>query len=98
MGYIIAYDGYAKQFEVRQSHTLRFSLLLAAAFFVFVLLTANFWPQGYGMLRSILIPGDDDLTLQAVENMTQNLKAGASLMDAAEAFCVEVIRAGNVTD
>lgn len=41
--------------------------------------------------RSFLIPGEDAVTVQAFQNMTDDLRSGATLGDAVEAFCRFVI-------
>ena len=98
MGYRIEYDSQGGKYEVYRTYPFRFPLLLACALVLFLLLTFQFWPEGREVLRSAMIPGEDAATVQALQNMTQDLKAGASMSDALEAFCVEVIRSGNASD
>lgn len=94
MGYTIEYDPCGAKYEVRRTHPLRFTVLLICAVGLFLILTLNFWPEGWKILRSVLIPGEDFITLQAIMNMIHSLKAGAPVTAALEAFCIEVIRSG----
>ena len=89
MGYRIEYDGQAGKYQVHEERK-RFPVL-----FLFttglILATMFFWPQGVQELRSMLIPGDDALTLQAFQTMTDDLRSGATVGEAVEAFCRFVI-------
>lgn len=98
MGYIIAYDSMGGKYEVSVHNPWRFPVLCIAALCMFLFLTFHFWPEGSTLLRSVLIPGEDAVTVQAFQNMTQDLKAGASVPDAIEAFCKEVIHSDNGSD
>lgn len=98
MGYIIEYDSFEKRYEVRRTYPFRFGLLLAAAVALFLFLSFQFWPKGSAFLRAALIPGEEAVTVQAFENLTQDLKAGAPMAEALEAFCVEVIHSENAAD
>lgn len=91
MGYRIEYDRGNRVYEVRRERPCRFPLLLAACFGLFLLGSAYFWPEGAGMLRSALIPGEDAVTVQAFQTMTDDLRSGATITDAVEAFCRYVI-------
>ena len=84
MGYRIEYDGRAGKYEVR-SEGKRFPVLFfcAAAFVAALCL----WPQGMESVRSFLIPGEDAVTVQAFHGLTDDLRSGASMEAALEAFC-----------
>lgn len=84
MGYRIEYDGRAGKYEVKPQGKEGIKILLST---VLVLALLCFLPQGSGKLRSFLIPGEDEVTLQAFQNMTCDLRSGASLGEAVEAFC-----------
>jgi hypothetical protein len=89
MGYRIEYDGQAGKYEVRPERNVMPILLL----FVAAFLTAAFCfrPQIAQELRGFLIPGEDAVTVQAFRNMTDDLRSGATVGEAVEAFCRFVI-------
>lgn len=43
----------------------------------------------------LLLPGDPDVTAQALENMTDALSSGDSLKDAVVTFCQEILEHGD---
>lgn len=90
MGYRIEYDRGNGKYEVKKERPHHFVLLLGG-FCLFFLLALNFWPEGAAALRSALIPGEDAVTVQAFQIMTDDLRSGASVYDAVEAFCRFVI-------
>lgn len=92
MGYRIEYDSGKRQYEVRRVQPWRLPLMIAGAFGVFLLLTCLLWPEGMEALRELVIPGDNAVTLRALEGMAEDLKAGASVSDAVAAFCKEIIQ------
>lgn len=91
MGYRIEYDRGNRTYEVRREHSLALPLFLATCFCFFLLAAGSIWPEGAGMIRSMLIPGDDAVTVQAFQIMTDDLRSGATVSDAVEAFCRYVI-------
>lgn len=91
MSYRIEYDGRIDKYEVVQDTTSRFPVLLTAAFGLFLLLTLCFWQEGAEQLISFLIPGEDAVTVQAFYNMTNDLRSGAGVREAANTFCQSVI-------
>lgn len=91
MSYRIEYDGRIDKYELVRNTTSRFPWLLAAAFGLFLLLTLCFWQEGTDQLKSILIPGDDTVTVQAFCNMTNDLRSGAGIRDAMYTFCQSVV-------
>lgn len=91
MGYRIEYDSGKKQYEVRRKDPLRFPAMVAGALVLFVLLTMVFWDAGAAAIRDALIPGDDVVTLQALESLASDLRSGASVQEAVTAFCREIV-------
>lgn len=89
MGYRIEYDGRAGKYEVYVERKLFPLLLLCVVGLLTVVLGVS--PQWRDSLRSILIPGDDAVTLQAFQNMTNDLRSGATVGEAVDAFCRFVI-------
>lgn len=91
MSYRIEYDRDSRKYEVQNDHSERFFLFTMTAFVVFVLISFAFWPEGAAKLKSMLIPGEDAVTVQAFQTMTNDLRSGATVSEAVEAFCRFVI-------
>ncbi len=91
MGYRIDYDRGNGKFEISEVHPWRFLLMLAGTLSLFFFLAVHFWPDGAEVIRSFLIPGEDAVTVQAFQTMTDDLRSGASVSDAVEGFCRFVI-------
>lgn len=92
MGYTVRYspqnDG---KFPVKKKKTRKARRIFL--FLLIALLIAGMIPlQRSGLLRELLIPGDPDVTVAAMETFADNLKDGMSLQTAAEAFCVEIFQ------
>ena len=91
MGYRIDYDRGNGKFEVSESHPWRFPLILGGLICLLFMFTPHFWADGVCALRSALIPGDDAVTVQAFQTLTEDLRSGTSVAEAVEAFCRLVI-------
>ena len=91
MGYIIAYDGGdpGKMYTTRRRS--RLPGLTLGFFLAFLLFTKLFWPAGAAQLRQILLPGDPDVTQQAVTVLVEDLRAGEPVGAAVKAFCSEIL-------
>ena len=63
----------------------------AGVFLAFLLLVQTFWPDGQQFLRELLIPGDAETTIQAVEVFADELRCGEPFSVAAEVFCREIL-------
>lgn len=79
-----------------QRKTLRRKLsmpVMKAAFFVLALVAGAVTIKVVGLtwVRDVLLPGDPEVTATALENMTDGLRSGESLLDAVTAFCREII-------
>lgn len=62
-------------------------LVLTVLFFGFFLWSVHhFWPEGRELLKTVLIPGNPDATLEAAQVFAQELGCGFSLADAAGNF------------
>jgi hypothetical protein len=90
MGYRIEYDPGNGKYEVKSDKSVKI-LLILAGFAGMLLLIHHFAPESAGILRGMLIPGEDAVTVQAFENMTDDLRSGAALGEALEGFCRYVI-------
>lgn len=84
MAYRIIYESEKDQME-RSSNCRRF-LLTVCFFLCFVWSAAKFWPEGRELLRILLIPGDPDMTLEAIEVFAQELGCGYPIKDAVQNF------------
>ena len=92
MAYRIEYDTRMGKFEIRSSKKRSlFPLFFAAAFSLFLIFTFLFWDAGADCIRSVLIPGEDAETLEALRNLTQDMRQGIPLGEAVEAFCRDLI-------
>lgn len=89
MAYRIEYDHAVRKYEIRSVHANIFPLL-----FVIGVLTWGWYVYDCGIFPSLgtmLIPGDDALTVHAFQCMTDDLRSGAGLYDAIFDFCSMVI-------
>ena len=91
MAYKIIYDSDAQKYEVCEKKHSHFYAYCAVAFAIFVMLTCLFWPEGKRELQDLLIPGDNAVTMEALENMKDSLIDGADLKTAVSGFCREII-------
>ena len=87
MGYRIVYDGRAGKYEVRSCNPGRFRLFLGLA----LLITLAFWQEGKDYIREALVPGDNQTTLLALKNLSEELRQGEGLRESVTAFCLDVI-------
>lgn len=72
----------------------RLIALTAVCLLTFLILVNVFWPRGRDVLQRILWPGDSEVTQQAVEAFVDELRYGVSIGDAAEGFCLAVLKDG----
>ena len=91
MAYKIIYDYDAQKYEVCEKKHSHFYAYCAVVFAVFVMLTCLFWPEGKRELQDLLIPGDNAVTMEALENMKDSLIDGVDLKTAVSGFCREII-------
>lgn len=86
MGYRIEYQPIN---PVRHGHIrrTRVGILTGLCFLLFLFLVTSFWPQGRDLLRELLIPGDPDVTMMALETFAGELRRGVTFSNAAESFC-----------
>lgn len=91
MGYRIDYDKGTARYEVSRNRPWRRFVLTAVCFVLFLVLTGWFWPEGSDLIRDILIPGNDAVTVHAFAKFTEELREGTSIRDAVTVFCREVL-------
>ena len=92
MGYRVEYQ--MEQTEKTDARPGRFPVMLGSCLLVFLLLVNGLWPRGAQMLRELLLPGNPAVTVAALEDFAQELKAGEALESALESFCRKVIDDG----
>lgn len=90
MSYRIEYDRRIGKYEVRKDEQKKFLLFLIMAV-VGLIGGMMLLPDGAAALGSWMIPGDDTVTVQAFQNMTDDMRSGASLAEAFYSFCHYVI-------
>lgn len=88
MGYRVSYDeGQATKVALRSRKKNVWIFAIA----VLLLLAMIAFPGGRLVLRDILLPGNEEVTAEALEGLAAELKAGEPLGEAVEAFCLEII-------
>ena len=88
MSYRIVYDGREGKYEVCKQKRISGMIVVV---FACVLLFLCLSPWAAEQVRSILIPGDDSVTVAAFSSMTDDLRSGAGFLEAVEVFCRQVI-------
>ena len=90
MGYKIQYSPETeKKFPRKGKGSVTFGKPLFVLFAA-ILLIGIVTLHKHGMLWDLLIPGDPEITVAAMETMADNLKEGMSLQSAVEVFCTEI--------
>lgn len=92
MGYRVEYQ--MEKTKKTDARPGRFPVMLGACLLAFLLLVNGLWPRGAQMLRELLLPGNPSVTVAALEDFAQELKAGETLESALESFCRKVIDDG----
>ena len=87
VSYRIEYDGAVGKYEVRTVRAGNFSVICAAALIGFLAFFCLIGQESREVLRSVLIPGSDAVTVAAFQTMTNDLRSGAGLYDAFFDFC-----------
>ncbi len=90
MGYRIEYDGSTAQKTIIRISKGKKRLMLTILAAVLTLGAVAF-PRSRGILRDLLLPGDEEVTTAALEGLVEDLKEGEPFGDAVETFCREII-------
>lgn len=93
MGYRITYENGSIRKETVKIHKLKWKQCLIgmmAAVLAFALMI----PGGRLWLRDLILPGDEEITAAALENMVGELRSGEPVGEALEAFCREILAGG----
>ena len=87
VSYRIEYDGAVGKYEVTKLRNGNFPVVCAAALIGFLAFFCLIGQESREVLRSVLIPGSDAVTVAAFQTMTNDLRSGAGLYDAFFDFC-----------
>lgn len=87
MGYRIVYDARGGKYEVRVHRPWHFWIVCSIS----LLLIYVFWEDGAAYIREAMIPGDNQVTLAALRNLSEQLRQGENIRTAVEVFCRDVI-------
>lgn len=91
MAYRIDY-GFAGN-QRKPLHRKLYTPVIKTALVVLVLLAGAVAIKVIGLtwVQDVLLPGDPAVTAAALQNMTDGLRSGDSLLDAVTAFCREIV-------
>ena len=90
MSYRIQYDSKTAKYEVTAKKTRNFPVFISVLAMLF-LLVFTLRSEVLSQIRSVLIPGEDAVTVQAFQTMYADLRSGSGLYDAFYDFCRLVI-------
>lgn len=90
MGYRVSYQP-VRKVRGTEKRVSRVPAMTALFLILFLLLLNSLWPFGAEILRDILIPGDADATVMALETFAYELQAGEGLTSAFENFCRKIM-------
>ena len=88
MSYSIQYETKKHPWQKRHNHR---KIIIAIGCFCMILLLMGYLRIGK---MGNLLPGDPNVTAQALENMTDSLSSGERLKDAIVTFCQEILDHG----
>lgn len=74
---------------------IRRGIMTVCLFLSFLTAVNRFWPEGKEILRTVLIPGDPERTLEAAHVFALEIQNGFPLKDAAANFCISILAHGN---
>lgn len=84
-----------QQERPQKNHGIRKCILTSLFFLCFLHLVNVLWPEGRKMLRILLVPGDPDVTLHAVQVFASELEIGFSVTDAFRNLYITVLSHGS---
>lgn len=93
MGYRITYENgiiRKEQGKIRKVKWKPCLIGMIAAILAFALML----PRGRLWLRDLILPGDEEITAAALENMVGELRSGEPVGEVLEAFCREILAGG----
>lgn len=89
MGYRIEYESIGR--IPRQQRKKGTGVLFAAIVILLVLGAIAVKTVGLEWVQEVLLPGDPDVTAEALENMITGLQEGAGIIEAFKTFCKEIM-------
>lgn len=90
MAYIVRYGGQVPVTH-RKKNRVRGKWLAAVGILATAAAVEIFWPEGVEAFRSLLIPGQDAVTMGAFLDLVSGLQEGEGFSECMTAFCREVI-------
>ena len=94
MGYQIRYGQAHLPVENKRRYNLKWITGLCVFFVVLFLTIISFIPQFRFAIRSIILPGDPDVTAAALERLVEAVSDGEAIQTALTEFCREIIDHG----
>ena len=91
MGYRIVYGPPIRSRERKPAAGVRIRNLIAVFLFLFAVIVRLCWPEGAGMLREYLLPGDLSSVEEAYTVLLDQLRNGEELREAALVFCRSIL-------
>lgn len=89
-GYRIVYDHDKESYSLNRAVSFLKRMGFLSVLFTLVLLIA-LCPSFSSWVKDVLIPGDDQVTILAVDRFAQSLTQSGSLLEAVDAFCHTII-------
>jgi len=83
-----------KRFRIRSNIGKKNIAVISCGLVLLLLVLMLVFPGNISLLRELLLPGDAEITAQALENMAEVIAQGESLQTALEAFCRQIIGGG----
>lgn len=90
MSYRIQYDNKTAKFEISDQKTFNFPVFIFILGMLF-LMVFTLRSDVLNQIQSVLIPGEDAVTVQAFQTMYADLRSGSGFYDAFHDFCRLVI-------
>ena len=91
MAYRIVYETGMGIKTGQHRNTLRMWVMTGVVLLLFTAMTAAFWPEGREVLMEMLLPGDPEVTWNALETMATQLRSGEAIGDAVMGFCRDIV-------
>jgi len=95
MGYRIEYErtGNIRRYSFTERRSRMWPYVLGAA----VMMAVCLYGFAGDLLARFLLPGDPEITGQALDTMVEGLNSGQSLTEAITAFCQEIVANANIS-
>lgn len=97
MGYCIVYGPEPKIAHPKKRSTAKLRIRICLFLLLLSFGIKALWPGGTAMLRRFLLPGESEITQQALDAMVRNLGSGIPISDALGAFCQQIIVHGRTS-